>query len=196
MEDNDWKVTMWLLGIITFLIMVIFILSAFGIESTCNIKEKFNEDMYCSKYYKSNLSNSGYDWVERSHEADRIYLLEQAEKDKEVQKCYDSGRFVNESFTIKDYGLNCRKIDYLNDHLMDDFERKDGGYISVVRNGFFTYTKTEAQLYEYVNDRVLATGKLVKDIKYHLDCNEKKHNEQINYFTEEEFVMYYVERCI
>ncbi len=197
------KVFLWFVGIIAFIILIAFLLSLVGIESTCNIKEKFNDDLYCIKHYRNNLSNSFDGWVERSHEADRIYLLEQeekrkiqAEKDKEIQKCYDEGYLVNETFTIKDYGLSCRKVDYLNDHLMDSFEKKDGGYVSSSYRGFFSSRSTKTQIYQYINDRVMATGQLIENINYHIDCKGIKHNENIDYFTEEEFVMYYVERCI
>ena len=202
MNKQD-KVFLWFVGIIAFIILIAFLLSIIGIESKCHIKEKFNNDLYCTKSYRTNLTNSFNGWVERSHEADRLYeikrqerLEEEREEQKKIQECYNAGYLVNESFTIKDYGLNCRKIDYLNDHLMDDFQKKDGGYISVSRNVFFTNTRTEAKMFQYNNERILATGHIIENFNYHVDCEGKKHKEKIDYFTEEEFVMYYVGECI
>ncbi len=172
--------------------------------TTCNIRAKFDDDLYCVLVPTSNFSYANdKEWREGSHEQDRLNkiaydkrIAEKQEKQRIAKECYDAGYLVNESFTIRDYGLNCKKIDYLNDHLQDNFERRDGGYVSSSYSGFFSRRSTKTQLYEYVNDRVLATGKLIENINYHLDCEEVKHREQINYFAEEEFVMFYVDNCI
>lgn len=175
----------------------------------CKIKSLFDEDAYC--YHNpyigrhSNVTGSPkYDgWEIRSHKQDELNRLE-SERIKEEKRqfkikqkqCYDSGYFVNESFEVEDYGLTCKKIDYLNDHLMDNFEKRDGGYISGSYSGFLSRGSVKGKSYEYVNERVLATGMLIEDINYHVDCNEVKHNENVDYFTEEEFVMYYVDECV
>ena len=66
----------------------------------------------------------------------------------------------------------------------------------------------------YINDRILATGQLIETIEYHVDCEnttnkwfinnqyytkpylDKEDTTKIDYYTEEEFVMAYIERCI
>ncbi len=170
---------------------------AFGVN--CHIKS-IGSDKYCV-----DSSNVTYDksWEVRSHEQDRLNNLARQEaielekqKQEEFQRCYDSGYFVNESFTFIDYGLTCKRIDYLNNHLMDNFEKMDAGSISGRYSGFFSSGSISGSSYQYVDERVVATGQLIENINYQVDCNGNKHNEQIDFLTEEEFVMYYVMECV
>lgn len=186
--------------------LILLTVFAIVLLSPCNLEGVFSKDKYC--YHIPSYSNTTYGsnyngWDLRSHEQDRINAQinkQRLETEKimreEFKICYDAGSLINESFTIKDYDLNCEKIDYLNDHLMDNFEKRNAGYISVSYDGFFTSRSTKSELYQYVNDRILATGQLIENINYWVDCNENKHHENIDHFTEEEFVMYYVEECI
>lgn len=200
----------WGMVIVVSIIWVLISIWALDLGTFCKTKDLFNgEDNYC--YHKpytgryQNLSSSpSYDgWEMKSHKQDEVNRLGR-ERVKEEQKqarlkqkqCYDSGYFVNESFKVSDYGLTCKKIAYLNDHLMDNFEQRDGGYISGSYSGFLSHGSVSGKSYEYVNERVLATGMLIENINYHVDCNQVKHNEKIDYFTEEEFVMYYVNQCV
>ncbi len=174
----------------------------------CKTQALFNSDSYCYQNYDyngrmSNVSNGDYDWEIRSHKQNEIDKLNRREANRKKQleldkqkQCYDEGYLINESFNISEYGLNCKKIAYLNDHLMDNFKKKDSGYISGSYSGLLSRGYVNGKMYQYINDRVLATGMLVQNINYHVDCEDKKHNEKIDYYTEEEFVMYYVEECI
>lgn len=188
-------------GIIFLIILFCILDSAYGIS--CKAKAMFNNDSYCAEVWEYEFWGDGWVWKIKSHSADDQAIIDRAEQariDKEnaeaTKRCYDAGHFINETFEIGDYGFNCAKIDYINDHLMDNFKQMDGGYISGRLSGLFSSGSVDGQMYAYVNDRVVATGKLVQNINYHLDCEDVKHNEQIDYFTEEEFVMYYVEECI
>lgn len=209
------------LGVLMF-IMSMFIITFFAMNYfygwTCHIKS-IGEDRYCSD---DAVRVGDHDWKVRSHEEDRINSEKRAEEkrkiDEEQQKkiaCYASGYDYNESFDIfDDYNLTCKKIAYLNDHLMDNFEKKDGGYIRGSYSGFLSHGSVEGKSYEYINERIVATGKLIENIKYHVDCEnstnkyilthdyhrgtyfQPQDTTKIDYFTEEEFVMTYVDRCI
>ena len=181
--------------------------------------EAIGKDKYCK-----DMSN-GYgfpEWKVGSHEEDRINAEKREEEkiiwrekyDKKIA-CYNEGYNYSESFDIfEDYNLTCRKIAYLNDHLMDNFGKKDGGYIRGSFRGFLSSGHVEGKSYEYINDRVVATGKLIEKIEYHVDCEnstnkftlvsdyhrgwyfDSEDTTKIDYFTEEEFVMAYVDECL
>ena len=207
-------------GLVLFVLFVLFA-SAFVIDYqfgvNCKVRS-ISEDKYCVD--ATNVTY-GHVWQVRSHEQDRINsekaTQEKKKWDDEYQKkieCYANGYDYSESFDIfEDYNLTCNKIDYLNDHLMDNFEKVDGGYIKGSYSGFLSHGRVEGKSYQYINERIVATGKLIEKIEYHVDCNnstdkyilthtwvgthfESKDTTKIDYFTEEEFVMAYVERCI
>ena len=145
-------------------------------------------------------SSSSHEWEVRSHEQDRINAeiaaentakeIERIEKERE---CYDAGYDFNYSFDIvNDYNFNCNKLEYINDHFVDSTQKMKSGEWSY--RGFFSRGSGES--YQYVTERILATGDMIKYIEYHVDCNDKKHNEIINYYTEGDAVMYYVDSCI
>lgn len=173
---------------------------------TCKISASFNNDTYCNKVFwsDSNRTSDGrYEWVKGSYEEDRL-IAEQRQRQQEAwaklqrekQECHDSGYLVNNTFTLEDYGLNCKKIDYLNDHLMDNYVKVNAGKVEGYYSGIFSHGHLSGEQYAYINERVVATGKLIESINYWVDCNEEKSAEKIDFFTEEEFVMYYVEECI
>lgn len=183
-----------------------------GINCKVSSKLDFNSDTYCKEYYTSNLTNSLPSYVKASHKQD-IIDAENNQRAWEEQKriaeqnrlCYEAGKDVAYSFDIKQsYGYNCQKLAYINDHFVDKTRQVDGGYIEGHQSGFgigiwgFGYSSgyIEGQLYDYVTERVSATGMLVQNISYHLNCNQIKSNEVIDYYTESEFVMYYVDNCI
>lgn len=127
---------------------------------------------------------------------------------------------------IEDYGLSCEQINYYNDHLILGSQQKDGGSIEVKYNGFFSSRSTKVQLYDWINVEYLATGRLVKNTQYHEDCRGEtlywqfqticndgkvfpdevsscyggyfgqKETKIINYYTESDFVFYYVNNCL
>lgn len=204
------------LGIVMFLIYIVI---NYNHGTDCKIKAWFDEDKYCI-----DVANISYDheWQMRSHEQDKINREKAEQKKIKLQEtfdkktaCYEAGYEVNKSFDLlEDYGLSCKKIAYINDHLIDNFEKKDAGYIKGSYSGILSHGSVSGKMYQYVNDRILATGQLVENIYYHTDCENstnkwfiennfwdgkklnKKDTTKIDYFTEEEFVMEYVERCL
>lgn len=219
MVDNNEEQGSWL-GVIM-LIAIIFIISIMYFSYAqgwgCHI-QSVSKDKYCID--ESNWRGS-HSWKVRSHEKDRINSEKAAEEkivwDERYEKkisCYNKGYDYNESFDIfEDYNLTCSKVAYINDHLMDNFEKVDGGYIKGSYSGFLSSGYVEGKSYDYINDRVIATGKLIEKIEYHVDCENltkkwtlqhgwpgkkfvSEDTTKIDYFTEEEFVMTYVNRCI
>jgi hypothetical protein len=200
-------------GIILSVFFVIAVITIFGTfwGWGCHIKAAFSDDLYCNEYYTSNISNAFSSYEIRSHNQDkinaenRIKQQEEAAKQAEIQqKCYAAGKDYNLSFDIiKDYGYTCPKLQYINDHFIDKTRQVDGGYIEGSSFGMYagfgigiSSGYVEGKLYQYVTERVSATGQLVQNMKYHINCNEIKSNEIIDYYTESEFVMYYVDKCI
>ena len=220
-----------IVGTIIFFIGIYFIFNLmYGIN--CHIKS-IGEDKYCMKIDETNIVGGKYHFEIRTHSQDKIdednrikKVKEREIKQSQSQECYDKGQDFNYSFDIiKDYGFNCQKLAYINDHFIDKTRQVDGGYIDGSYSGFFSYGHIEGRLYQYVTEGVLATGQLVKSISYHLDCENSTlnpivliHNcygygygrldgncnyvesrietKVINYYTESEFVMYYVNKCI
>lgn len=168
--------------------------------SNCSFDERWDgsdPDLYC--YDASNVSSYRL-YTVGSHKADaaRWAAIEEANRiNHEWQVCYDAG--FEEEFIfdiVDDYNLSCERIAYINDHLIDQVEERSGGYISSYYRGFFSSHKVEAQLTEYVNTRVLATGELVERVVYHTDCKGKKTVTEDKTYSEADFVMYYVDRCL
>jgi len=199
--------------------------------------EATHPDLYYFKEYKSNLSNSRYNCVIRSHFADRLAAEKKRRQQQQFdmlqqqrKECYEQGQFYNLSFDLRaDYNFTCEEIDYINSHLIIRSERKDGGSIKAEYRGFLSSHTVDTKLYDWVNTHNLATGKLIKTAYFHLDCNretlhwrttnicqngfpidvvfrrgescwnpregrlETKHT---TYYSEEDFVMYYVNHCI
>lgn len=152
------------------------------------------------------------------------HLKEIDEFNKNADECFNSGQWFNQSFDImKDYNLTCIKLQYINDHLIDKSRQMDGGYISGSYSGFLSYGQIEGKMYDYATEGVLATGQLPERIIYHIDCQNstltkdyyqdsrwyagdsnyvgmrdlsRSDIKEIDYYTESEFVMYYVNNCI
>lgn len=137
------------------------------------------------------------------------------EKINEDKICFDKGKFYNESFDLKkDYGLTCEKIKYLNDHFVLGSEQKDGGYVRGSYSGFVSHGYVEGRLYDWVATENVATGLLVKEMSFHLNCNNETtrwvwdhdywyedgikqiDTKKIIYYTEADFVMYYINNCV
>lgn len=210
MEDRNYGQLIIFFIIITIIFIVILNMS---LGLTCKIKA-IGDDKYCKKVYNyySNLSNDySISWEVKSKSQDlineenrRIAQEKTKEQQKIKQECYDNGEDYNISLDIiNDYGYNCKKIEYINDHFIDKTRQVDGGYIEGSSSGFvlgytigFNSGYTSGKFYDYVTERVLATGQLVENTQFHIDCNGEKSNEKINYYTESEFVMYYVDNCI
>lgn len=199
-----------ILGGIGVLIMCLFLgyMNGWG----CKTKALFDKDIYCYQISYDNRTNALLEWVQGSHKQDQINaenqarIVEEARRQQEAAaKCYKEGKDYNYSFDIiENYNLSCIKVAYINDHFIDKTRQVDGGYISGGSSGIFvglfgvgvSSGHVEGHLYQYVTERVLATGTLVQNIQYHLDCNEVKSKEVIDYYTESEFVMYYVDKCL
>lgn len=125
-----------------------------------------------------------------------------------------------------DYGFTCEQIEYVNDHFILGSERKSAGDVEIRHRTFFTSHTTKVKLYDWVNTEYLATGKLTKNAVYHRDCdgntlywkpqticdNGKIFPDEVSYcggaqtkvrdtmqktfYTEADFIMYYVDNCI
>ena len=174
----------------------------------CRFPAMFSKDKYCVSVEEDYGFST---WQRKSHKQDKIdsdnaeiQRIEREKRYKEeeivrqkAQECYDAGNDYEINISIfEDYDLNCDKIAYINDHLIDSTRQEDGGYISGRYSGFLSSGSVKGEFKEYVTEGVLATGQLAKQLSYHLDCNGKQHNMNIKYYTESEFVMAYVDRCI
>lgn len=190
--------------IVCSIIIVILIDLIFGGYLGCHIKSINKNELYCVQTPHSNITYSGFFYQLKNSTEDEIERLEwEMERNniikirEEAKQCYNDGYDVNLSFDIfEDYGLNCNKIKYINDHLVDEAQQRDGGYIKGSYSGFVSYGSMQGKSYEYVIENVLATGMLIEKLNYHVDCNEAKHNENIDYYDASEFVMYYVDKCV
>ncbi len=177
---------------------------ATGNEMSCKISSLKSSELYCLQIPTSNMSNGGYHWEQFNKTEQKIardnYVRKQEElrKEKEAEQiCYNQGYDFEMSFDImEDYGLSCPKLKYVNDHFIDNFEKKNVGYIRGSYSGFLSHGSLDGEFYQYINNKIMATGNLVENISYHVDCEGTKHNEQIDYYDTGEFVMYYVEECI
>lgn len=148
-------------------------------------------------------------------------------QDKINKECYEKGKNINTSFDlVSDYGFTCNQIKYINDHFILKAEQKDGGSIEGNTRGLFSSGYIEGKFYDWVNTENLATGKLIKTAKYHLDCknstlywkvqyvcsngkvfpeetsscynghNTIRDTKILTYYTESDFVMHYANNCI
>ena len=226
MESNKEDKPNWFIILATLTIIGVFLIYLIIPYFSPCISSWFDKDKYCAKIYDSNLTNSLYHYEIRSYIQDKInqdeqnrIRKEQIENTRKLEDCFNDGQWYNQSFDIiKDYGLNCDKLRYINDHLIDKSRQVDGGYIDGSYSGFLSYGHIEGHIYQYVTEGVLATGQLPKNISYHIDCQNsslglphpdfnhwtyqsqpdqvRDETKLINYYTESEFVMYYVNRCI
>jgi hypothetical protein len=153
----------------------------------------------------SNLTNCYIKrYIVKSHKQDlideekfRIYREEQEEQRLAKELCYNSGYNFNKTFDISvDYGFSCKKLEYINDHLIDNTRKLSSGYIEGYNRGFFSYGYINGEFNQYVTERILATENLIQSIKYHIDCNGDKSEEEVIYYTEGDAVMYYVNNCL
>jgi hypothetical protein len=222
MEENkpNWFI------ILAFLIFIGIFIIYFIVSYFSPCIHPFDKDKFCMKISDSNLTNSLYHYEEKSHKQIIIdnsnaekQRKELDKKNKEAQDCFNKGKWYNQSFDIlKDYGFNCAKLEYINDHLIDKSRQVDGGYITSDDYGFLGLSRNhvDVHIYQWVTEGILATGQLLKNISYHIDCNNstltpdcfdgwyggdetklcRSDTKQIDYYTEGEFVMYYVNRCI
>lgn len=172
----------------------------YGVD--CHVIGAFSQDKYCYGYYSSNYTNELKSYVLRSHKQDiidelnkRLTDLRLIEMEKMDLECYNKGYDYNLSFDIqRDYNLSCVKLDYLNDHLIDNIKEGGGGYISGRYSGFLSHGSIDGRF--NIVQKSLAVGKLVKSMSGHVDCNNQTSNNQIDYYDESEFVIYYTERCL
>ena len=197
-------------------------------KANCEKSIKNNPDLYCyNRWY--GVMNNGDDWDDGwavgSHTTDSVNAEAERARAQARKECYDSGKDYAYSFDImRDYNLTCSKIAYINDHLIDQTRQVDGGYISGYYSGFFSGGYVEGHLYQYVTEGILATGQLVENISYHIDCHNSTEPLEgqcngggrcssnggpwhcceggpmdtviTNYYSESDFVMYYVNKCV
>lgn len=186
----------------------------------------FPEEVYCYGDVKgsSELYYLGHQ--------DSVYSYADCKKgnrtlDRINQLCYYNGSDHQDSFDlIEDYGFSCKQIEYINDHFVQEIEKKGSGEINGELNSFFSYGYINGKSYQWINKENLATGNLIKNAKYHLDCknstlfwkiqyicndgkvfpsetsqciggrNKIKDTKELEYYSKEDFIMYYVDRCI
>jgi len=146
---------------------------------------------------------------------------------KPYKDCYNNGTDLSVYFDlIEDYNLSCDRIGYINDHLIKNHEKMDAGHLKGSYLGFLSDRHVRGQYYQWVTNENLATGRLVKNLTYHLDCNNETHHwytgtvcvsgkknpmetpsclvksegkqdtRRYKYYDEKDFVLYYVERCL
>lgn len=159
------------------------------------------EELYYFKHYKSNLSGSNaYNCKIGNHTIDKLRQEEyNTARSLEAQRreCSLSGKDYNEIFDlIQDYNLSCERIKYINDHYVTSAEKRDGGYIKGVSSGFFSSGNVKGKFYSWVQTENLATGRLVKEVDSHLNCNGIVDSKVFTYYTESDFIMYYVNNCV
>jgi hypothetical protein len=194
----------------------------YGFGIRCKSHTWFDKDKYCQVEclgYDCNWSSNAIQTlVLKSHAQDKmdkenrqIRAKQQQEESDRRTACFNAGKDYSYNFTIfGNYNLSCKKVAYINDHLIDKTKQVEGGYIKGSYSGFLSSGYVEGHLYSYITEGVLATGQLIKHISYHLDCEnnteytsdnswhqiETVDTKQIEYFTESEFVMEYVNKCI
>lgn len=170
----------------------------------CKIQTWGKSELYCMKTYRTNFTNEFPHWEIRNRTQDTIdmqaaeaaYLRAKQEEIRQ-QACYAQGYDVSYVFDVlENYNLSCQKIAYINDHLITHPEQHDGGYIEGSYSGLISSGHLRGNLYSWVNQEVLATGQLVQNVSYHVDCEGKETEKIVDYYTENEFVMYYVDHCI
>ncbi len=196
------KPTHYIWGAICFIVGMIIIIYSFNLSEgwSYKIKASLDSDKYWVKTYASNISSSHNGFELRSYSQDKINdekvkkeYNKRIEEERLKQECYNNGKDYNFYFEIKeDYGYNCNKLKYINDHLIDSTKKlKSGEY---TYRGFFS--SGSGTQYQYVTERISASPDMIRSIKYHIDCNGNKLNEEIKYYTEGDAVMYYVDNCI
>ena len=198
MEDISLVLGKIILGVMVLIVVFSALDFISGNYISCHIKS-ISSDKYCQVTYLSNISN--YQVYEvRSYKAEllkerqrQIQEVERKENKAKEQRCYEEGYdYQKDLDIIRDYGLSCKRIAYINDHLID--ERINGGYIKGSYSGFFSHVSIEGS-FDIMKDS-LATGKLIQNISYHINCRNETINQKIDYYDESEFVLYYVQRCL
>lgn len=187
--------------ILLFLFMIIVATNfMLGYSISCQVHAIISSDKYCNLEYPSNYSRYPGVYKLRSHQADKeaqerrqAQRMVEEEQKKIEQQCYNEGYDFNKSYDIiLDYGLSCKKIAYINDHLID--KKENGGYIEGSYSGFFSHGYIEGK-FDVVKES-LAIGQLVKVVSYHVNCRNETLNKQTEYYDEAEFITYYVKRCL
>jgi len=114
--------------------------------------------------------------------------------------CYENGTSINETFDLKsEYNLNCRKVKYLNDHILNEVEKQKTGYIkgSSSFSGFMSHGSGNigGQFSSFVYSQMVATGALMKHVEY-CELNNEKFDLIQEYYLPQDFIMWYVDKCI
>ncbi len=199
--------------IIGFLLMLLFLVGCSN-KLTCKGDVKGSDDLYYQKIHLSNISSDNSYYCKTRSRAQDNFLAEQQKQENILQsirkECYLAGKDYNKTFDlIVHYNLSCEKIAYINDHLLMSSNKRDAGNIKGEVNRFFSNGKLEGNFYQWVYDENLATGELVKNVAYHLDCNNTtshwkkdiqtsklRDTTVFEYYNEKDFVIYYTNNCI
>lgn len=184
---------------------------------------KYYDSNWSGTTYSCKIGNKTLDEINREKAA--IERKAKNKRRQEIWDCYDAGEDHRDVYNLfEDYNYTCKKLKYINDHFILGSEQKDGGYLkgSYRNSGLFSHGSgsIEGEFYDWVNTEISATGMLPEIITYHLDCNNgtldkvvrtdysyyngHKYNQReyrldtkkIDYYTESELVMYYVNNCI
>lgn len=193
--------------VIIFFSIVVYLNSSHFQMQKCKYKAEKNPDVYCEYYYTGGNRSSDPQYRNLrmgSHQQDALKekqrqenLEDKRQALKEEQECYDAGTDIEREYSLFDYyNLTCPQMEYINDHLIQEWEKRDGGHVKTERNGFFTSSSTETQLYQWVELELLATGKLLASESYHLDCNDQESERKETYYDVSDFVMMYVRECV
>jgi len=117
--------------------------------------------------------------------------------------CFNTGRFENYTYDlVKDYNLSCSRIAYMNDHLLLSSTKMKSGTIEGYYSGFLSHGHVSGEFYDWVYSQVMSLNKLPKYTSVHYDCKNTTQDVNgadtkiIKYYTPEDFVNYYVQRCI
>jgi len=197
------KIALILLGLI--LIGLLGLLFSNSNRLKCDGQVGSDPELYYQKNYWSNMSISGYSCKIGNYTLDQlnydVMVLERKRERliaAEREQCYLAGRDYDFKFDlIEDYGFSCEQIGYINDHFILSSESKDGGSIDGRYSGFLSSGRIEGQFYDWVNTENLATGKIIKQTSYHLDCEDSMRDTKVvNYYSESDFIMYYSDHCL
>ena len=178
----NWKDFIGLLVLTCFCIFVLLMLPIENPLNTtaCDMRSWFDSDKYSyNAENRSDWFSCGIGSLEKDNER-RERNAEQKAKNHQAylirKACFDSGQNVTiENQDLReDYGFSCEQIAYINDHLIHGTEKVDAGKTTTtsVSRGLFHYTRTTtaSQHYAWIDKYNLATGALLKNATFHLDC--------------------------
>lgn len=192
------------------ILLMVFLVGC-GNRFVCDGVAKANPELGYFKAYTSNIS-SHYNCEIRNitkmqldKEAAEIKAENMRQLRLEWIECYDKGESHNYTFDLKEhYGYSCEQLEYINNHFILGAEQKDGGNLEGSFSDFLSSGHIKGEFFDWVNVENLATGQLIKEVSYQINCdNITLHpvdkflgGKEISYYNEADFVMYYTENCL